>query len=74
MNMKEDSEKADLKTQHSENEDHGIWSRYFTANRWGNDGKLWQTLFSWATKSLQMVTVAMELKDACSLKEKRWPT
>ena len=27
--------------------------------------KQWQTLFSWAPKSLQMVTVAMKLKDAC---------
>ena len=27
-------------------------------------------LFSWAPKSLQMVTVAMKLKDACSLEEK----
>ena len=26
--------------------------------------KQWQTLFSWAPKSLQMVTVAMKLKDA----------
>ena len=25
--------------------------------------KQWQTLFSWATKSLQMVTAAMKLKD-----------
>ena len=25
-------------------------------------------------KSLQMVTAAMKLKDACSLKEKLWPT
>ena len=23
-----------LKTQHSENEDHGIWSHHFMANRW----------------------------------------
>ena len=30
------------------------------------------TLFSWAPKSLQMVTAAMELKDACSLEEKLW--
>ena len=30
----------------------------------------WQILFSWAPKSLQMVTAAMKLKDACSLKEK----
>ena len=27
-----------LKTQHSENEDHGIWSHHFMANRWGNSG------------------------------------
>ena len=27
----------------------------------------------WAPKSLQMVTTAMKLKDACSLKEKLWP-
>jgi len=29
-----------------------------------------QTLFSWAPKSLQMVTEAMKLKDACFLEEK----
>ena len=28
----------------------------------------------WAPKSLQMVTAATKLKDACSLKEKLWPT
>ena len=36
-------------------------------------GKQWkqcQTLFFWAPKSLQMVTAAMKLKDACSLEEK----
>ena len=33
------------------------------ANRWGNNGKQWQTFFSWAPKSLQMVTAAMKLKD-----------
>ena len=32
----------------------------------------WQTLFSWAPKSLQMVTAAMKLKDVCSLEEKLW--
>ena len=32
----------------------------------------WQTLFWGAPKSLQMVTAAMKLKDACSL-EKLWP-
>ena len=35
--------------------------------------KQWQTLFSWAPKSLQMVTADMKLKDACSLEEKLWP-
>ena len=34
--------------------------------------KQWQTLFFWAPKSLQMVTAAMKLKDACSLEEKLW--
>ena len=31
--------------------------------------KQWQTLSSWAPKSLQMVTTAMKLNDACSLEE-----
>ena len=29
-------------------------------------------LFSWAPKSLQMLTAAMKLKDACSLEENLW--
>ena len=29
-----------------------------------------ETLFSWAPKSLQMVTAAMKLKDTCSSEEK----
>ena len=37
MKVKEESEKAGLKTQHSKNEDHGIWSHHFMANRWGNN-------------------------------------
>ena len=44
---------------------------------WQIDGEtmetLWETIF-WAPKSLQMVSTAMKLKDACSLKEKLWPT
>ena len=40
----------------------------------GKQWKQWQTLFSWALKSLQMVTAAMKLKDACSLEEKLWQT
>ena len=38
MKVKEESEKVDLKAQHSENEDHGIWSHHFMGNRWGNRG------------------------------------
>ena len=30
--------KSWLKAQHSENEDHGIWSHHFIGNRWGNSG------------------------------------
>ena len=33
----------------------------------------WVTLFFAAPKSLQMVAVAMKLKDACYLEEKLWP-
>ena len=36
------------------------------ANRLGNNGNS-ERLFSWAPKSLQMLTAAMRLKDACSL-------
>ena len=35
-------------------------------------GKMWeqhQISFSWAPKSMQMVTAATELKDTCSLEE-----
>ena len=38
LKVKEESEKAGLKTQHSENEDHGIRSHHFVGNRWGNRG------------------------------------
>ena len=38
MKVKEESEKSWLKTQHSKNEDHGIRSHHFMANRWGNSG------------------------------------
>ena len=33
--------KSWLKAQHSENEDHGIWSHQFMANRWGNSVRLY---------------------------------
>ena len=54
--------KSWLKTQHSKNKDHGIWSHHFMANGWGKQWKQWQTLFSWAPKSLQTVTAAMKLR------------
>ena len=38
MKVKVESEKAGLKAQHSENEDDGIRSHHFMANRWGNSG------------------------------------
>ena len=38
MKVKEKRGKSWLKTQHSKNEDHGIWSHHFLANRWGNNG------------------------------------
>ena len=40
---------------------------------WQIDGEAMETVadyFFWTPKSLQMVTAAMKLKDACSLEEK----
>ena len=69
MKVKEESEKADLKL--------NIQKTKIRASgpitSWQKDGKQWkqcQTLFFWAPKSLQMVTAAMKLKDACSLEGK----
>ena len=45
---------------------------HFMANRWGNSGNSDRLPFSWSPKSLQMVTAATKLKDACSLEEKLW--
>ena len=43
---------------------------------WQIDGETveTETLFWGAPESLQMVTAAMKLKDACFLEEKLWPT
>ena len=43
---------------------------------WEIDGETVETVsdFFGAPKSLQMVTAAMKLKDACSLEVKLWPT
>ena len=65
MKVKEESEKAGLKL-NIKNEDHGIWSHHFIADRWGNN----ERLYLGAPKSLQMVTAAMKLKDAYSLEGK----
>ena len=67
--MKEDSEKAGLKLNIQKNKDRGIQPHHFMANRWGNNGNS-DRLFFWAPKSLQIVTAAMKLKDACSLEGK----
>ena len=41
MKVKVESGKSWLKAQHSENEDHGIWSHHFMGNRWGNSVRLY---------------------------------
>ena len=44
---------------------------------WQIDGETMETVTDFilgAPKSLQMVTAATKLKDACSLEEKLWPT
>ena len=64
MKVKEKSEKAGLKLNIQKPK-----SYHFMGNRWGNSGNS-ERLSFWAPKSLQMVTAAMKLKDACSLEEK----
>ena len=73
MKVKEESEKVGLKL----NIQKMKIMAYGPITSWQIDGKTvdqWQTLFWGAPKSLQMVTAAMKLKDACSLEEKLWPT
>ena len=73
MKVKEESQKVGLKLNIQKTKI--MASSPITS--WQIDGetwKQWQTLFSWAPKSLQMATAAMKLKDACSLEEKLWPT
>ena len=72
MKTKEESEKVGLKL--------NIQKTKIMASgpitSWQIDGETMESdrLFSWAPKSLQMVTAAMKLKDGCSLEEKLWPT
>ena len=72
MKVKEESEKVGLKL--------NIQKTKIMASgpitSWQIDGETVETVadFSfWAPKSLQMVTVAMKLKDAYSLEGKLWP-
>ena len=44
--------KSWLKAQHSENEDHGIWSHHFMGNRWGNSGNSVRLYFWGAPKTV----------------------
>ena len=53
--------KSWLKTQHPENEDHGIRFFHFMANRWGNNGNS-ETLSSWAPKSFADGDCSHEIK------------
>ena len=71
MKVKEKSEKVGLKLNLQKIEI--MASGPITS--WQIDGdtmEKWQILFSWAPKSLQMVTAAMKLKDAYSLEENLW--
>ena len=73
MKVKEESEKVGLKL--SIQQTKIMASSPITS--WEIDGETveqCQTLFLGGSKSLQMVTAAMKLKDACSLEGKLWPT
>ena len=67
MEVKEESEKAGLKLNIQKTK--SMASSPITFRQWGNNGNS-DRQFSWAPKSLQMVTAAMKLKGACSLEEK----
>ena len=73
MKVKEESEKVDLKVNIQKTRI--MASSSITSGQ--IDGKTMETvrdLILGAPKSLQMVTVAMKLKDSCSLEEKLCPT
>ena len=74
MKVKKESEKVDLKLNIQKTKI--MASRPITS--WQIDGETMKIdnsdrLFSWAPKSLQMVTAAMRLEDAYPLEEKPWP-
>ena len=68
--MKEESEKAGLKLNVQK-------VKIRASISWQIDGETTETVRDFiflGSKSLQMVTSAMKLKDVCSLEEKLWPT
>ena len=68
MKVKEESENVDLmlNIQRTKIMALGLITFWEIEKQWTQC----QTLFFWVPKSLQMVTAAMKLKDACSLKAK----
>ena len=76
MKVKEESEKAGLKLniQKTEIMASGPITSWQIDGETGNSGNSGWLCFLGAPNSLQIVTAAMKLKDACSLEEKLWPT
>ena len=68
MKVKEENEKVGLQLNIQKTKIMASGHHYFMANRWGNNGNS-NRLFWGAPKSLQMVTAARNLHDACSLEE-----
>ena len=68
MKVKEESEKVGLKLYIQKTKI--MASGPITSWEMGKEWKQCQTLFFWASKSLQMVIAAMKLKDAYSLEGK----
>ena len=67
MRVKEENEKAGIKLNIQKTE--FMASGFTMSNRKGKSGNS-DRLFSWAPKSLQMMTAAMKLKDTFSLEGK----
>ena len=72
MKVEEESESVGLKLNIQKTKI--IASDPITSWQIGKQWKQWVTLILGALKSLQMVTEAMKLKDACPLEEKLWLT
>ena len=68
MKVKEESEKPGLKLNIQKTKIMASGPSLHDKQMW-RQWKQWQTLFSWAPKSLHMVTAAMKLKVTCSLKK-----